>query len=239
MVEELHRIRRQILKRLAYDYPQTFADLHDDRVPSNKFSYHLQQLVEDGYIDKHDDGYRPTKQGEEVIARLAEEGFGAKEQPILGVIILVCDNDRLLVSTRKKEPFKGYTGTGPHGRVSKGEHPHAAARRILRERTGLEADDITLEGLLSVNTMREDELLYAHYHFIASCSAVSGELQEENSEFTNTWVHRDDLDEYTLFTEHPHVLDIERQEGFTVLEAERIQSGKELTDVHISQTSRY
>ncbi len=235
MAEDLPEARRKVLKQLGYEHPQSFSELQDDDTPSNRFSYHLQKLVEDGYIEKTEHGYILTGKGETFVARLSEGDTVEKKQPILGIIIIVKEDDQYLVSIRKKEPFKGYTGSGPHGRISMGEFPEDAARRILRERTGLTAEHITLEGLWILNTIRDGDLLYSHYHFIVSYDVVSGTLKNNTTEFKNRWADQEQLQEMNLFQDNQHIRDIAESDGFTTLEAERFQEGTEFTDLNIIQ----
>lgn len=239
MVEDLPEMRVEVLQQLAYEHPLTFSDLRDSDIPSNRFAYHLQQLVEDGYITKVDDAYTLTDKGETYVSRLSEDMHEEKEQPILGIIVIIERGGELLVSKRKKEPFKGYTCSGPHGRISADETPEDAGARIVKERTGLQAEQIKLNGIWIVNTVRDGEPLYSHYHFIARCNTFSGELQEETTDFKNTWIDREDMAELNMFTEHPHIMDIVEIDGFTIANAERFQNGNELTDLDVLKTETY
>lgn len=220
MKSEIYRIK--ILLKLAYNDRLTFSELWDRKITSNRFSYHLKELQKDGLIKKTDEVYTITPKGEKLIAYLSEKGYRAKEQPILGAIIIVQKGNKILYSFRKKEPFKGYYGE-PHGRISLGEGVEQAASRILKERTGLEGR-LELKGLWIVNTIRNNKVFYSHYHFILKASAVKGVLKRDTKDVSNTWVPVSSSNKLERFYDDDYILGIVRSKGFTIMEANRFQT---------------
>lgn len=177
----------EILFDLAYQNPASFSELKKRGVKSNRFAYHLKKLHEADYISKEEGNYDLTSKGEKLISKLSEEREGVKEQPILGVILIIQDEEKILCSKRKKEPFKGYSGL-PHGRISEGEDIEDAASRIAEERTGINSSGEQVEGLWLVDTEKDGELLYSHYHFVVRVKEFSGEILNNTDEFENTWI---------------------------------------------------
>ena len=57
-------------------------------------------------------------------------------KPLHGTLLALRQSDRLLLIRRAKEPYKGLLGL-PGGKMEQGETPLTAARREMREETGL------------------------------------------------------------------------------------------------------
>ena len=84
------------------------------------------------------------------------------DAPRLGAIAVLVDGDKVLLAQRGNPPDKGLWGF-PGGHVEPGETALEAARRELREETGLEARPV--EYLTNVDVIRRDGAgrVTAHY----------------------------------------------------------------------------
>ncbi len=74
--------------------------------------------------------------------------------PRLGAIAVLVEGDRVLLAQRGKSPDKGLWGF-PGGHVEPGETALEAARRELREETGLQARPV--EYLTNIDLIRRNE----------------------------------------------------------------------------------
>ena len=71
-----------------------------------------------------------------------------KESTSVMVDAVVIENEKLLLVTRKKDPFKGFL-TFPGGKVDEGEKVEDAVKRELREETSLDIEPIDILGVYS------------------------------------------------------------------------------------------
>ncbi|TDK43760.1 NUDIX hydrolase [Antarcticimicrobium luteum] len=83
--------------------------------------------------------------------------------PRLGAIAVLVDGDRVLLAQRGKSPDKGLWGF-PGGHVEPGETALEAARRELREETGLAARAV--EYLTNIDVIRRDDAGRVIVHYL-------------------------------------------------------------------------
>ena len=96
--------------------------------------------------------------------------------PKLGVSACVWRDGRVLIARRSKAPFKGVWSL-PGGHVEPGEILGDAARRELKEETGIEADLATIIDVAEV-IRRDGDKIAAHYAIVCFGGWwLSGEAQ--------------------------------------------------------------
>ncbi|WP_421981727.1 NUDIX hydrolase [Roseibium sp.] len=117
------------------------------------------------------------------------------DAPRVGVSVLCHDEGRVLLIKRAKDPFKGYWSL-PGGLVELGEPLLEAAKRELREETGVEAD--LFEPVETFDSIQFDENGKVLTHFILTvfCGALrSGEAVAADDASETDWVRPEDLDD--------------------------------------------
>ena len=85
------------------------------------------------------------------------------DRPLLGVSGLIRRQDRVLLVQRSRPPLTGLWSL-PGGLVEAGETLEEAARREIREETGIEADALEQIGLEEI--IERDEAGAARLHFV-------------------------------------------------------------------------
>lgn len=108
----------------------------------------------------------------------------------LAVEILVrhTDGDYLLVQRDYRKPaFPGYFEASAGGAAQKGEDPLTAAKRELREETGIDSDELTELGHMIYKRM-----LCYQYLCVTDCDKSSVTLQEGET-ISYKWVSEDEF----------------------------------------------
>ncbi len=128
------------------------------------------------------------------------------ERPLVGVGVVVCKGDQVLLVRRAKAPRRGQWSL-PGGAQKLGETVRQAAIREVREETGLE---VALTKLLdAVDSINRDEAGCVQYHYTLVDFAAewrAGEPTPGGDAAEARWVARGDLDRYELWEETVRVI---------------------------------
>jgi ADP-ribose pyrophosphatase YjhB (NUDIX family)/biotin operon repressor len=147
MNQETHMHESQVLalRQLLFTPVASFSEIQRATgLSSDHVNFHIKKLVSEGYAEKISKGYRLTHKGKEYANRLDTDEKVIEKQPKVSVAItLERKNEQgereFLFQQRKKNPYFDFWGR-PGGKVRWGESILEAARRELKEETGLGAD---------------------------------------------------------------------------------------------------
>ena len=127
-------------------------------------------------------------------------------RPIVGVGTVVLDGDMVLMVQRGKPPRQG-SWSLPGGAQELGETIHEAARREVREETGLEIEIFGLIDVVdSVRPDADDKIEY-HYTLIdVAGHAVGGTLMAGGDAQDCRWFTRPEIDAMDIWSETKRII---------------------------------
>lgn len=112
-----HNIQKHILSILLRQKVARFRDLRPPRVDTNLYSYHLKQLLTQGYVEKVQSGYTLSPLGLSYVDRVNADKFFVRHQPKIITMLLIQDGyGNVLLQHRTKQPYID-TWTLPYGKV--------------------------------------------------------------------------------------------------------------------------
>lgn len=190
---EIHPRQAQILTTLLFRERARFSDLNVTKITTDHFTFHVNQLLATGLIEKTQNKfYRLTVKGKEFANRFDTEKAKVERQAKVAVLIVVIKKDKYLVQKRLKQPYYGLHGF-PTGKVKWGETVSAAGRRELEEETGLKAK-IKLVGVKhKMDYNREGHLLEDKYFFVMRATQPQGTLVANFEGGQNIWLSREEI----------------------------------------------
>ena len=158
-MKQLHDIQIQILKNLLFSASLKYYQLKPNKeLENNKFNFHLNRLIDCGYITKRNQYYELTNTGKEYANRIGTDTHLRLQGKISVVVIITRNKDtETLIYTRLKHPFYGCQGH-LSGKVYWGETLDDAAKRELKEETNLDLIDserAALEKMFGKKTEQE------------------------------------------------------------------------------------
>lgn len=109
------------------------------------------------------------------------------------VNVCVKDGDYILLLDRQYDDFKGWIQPG--GKVEFPESFFEAAKRELKEETGLTALNLQLKGISGFTNPTKSER-YVYYDFL--CTEFEGKVFKESPEGNPVWWHIDELCEIPM-----------------------------------------
>lgn len=195
----MHQIQNNILGLLLFKKKARFAELNQDNVSNDHFTFHLKRLAEQGLVEKDNEGfYSLTRTGKEYANRLDvdSEKIDMERQAKTAVLVVAIDDSdkkrKYLVHQRLKHPFYGFYGF-ISGKIKWGELIYEAAERELREEAGLRAT-MNLAGVWHrIDYSSKNELLEDKYFYVMVATNVSGKLTESFKGGRNVWLSEKEI----------------------------------------------
>ncbi|MDE2335508.1 MAG: NUDIX hydrolase [Rhodospirillales bacterium] len=127
-------------------------------------------------------------------------------RPIVGIGVVVLRPGAVLAIRRARPPAQG-SWSLPGGAQKIGETAMQAARRELREETGLEVGELLLAGQADSITRDPQGRVQYHYSIIDFAAAWTGGIARAGGDATEPrWLRFEELDQYLLWSETRRVV---------------------------------
>jgi ADP-ribose pyrophosphatase YjhB (NUDIX family) len=194
---DINGIQAGILRQLFVKDGLRFAEINQDNVSSDQFSYHLRQLVKYGLIEKSaDNTYMLSAMGKTRTIMLYPNKDGFIEQGFMAVRIvlskIVDGREYFLVRKRTAVPYKGTYAT-PGDKIIFGEDIAEAAKRAMRLHTGLDCV-MRLCGITHIKDEYLGKIVQDKYFFVFTASNPKGELLVDSPTGINEWLTYEELE---------------------------------------------
>jgi 8-oxo-dGTP diphosphatase len=120
------------------------------------------------------------------------------DQPIVGIGVVIVDDQRIVLIKRGNEPAKGKWSI-PGGLIELGESPETAVIREAREETLLQVDNPRLIDVVNQAEWDTDGKLRYHYVIVDYLvHVVSGDIAAASDAVELHWVPFDEVENYDL-----------------------------------------
>ncbi|MBP9738665.1 NUDIX hydrolase [Candidatus Saccharibacteria bacterium] len=218
----VHTAQTAILRELLFHPSAGFAQLQKPTgLDSDHFKFHINRLVEVGYVTKKEDGtYTLSTAGKEYANRLDTDINTIEKQPKLSVALIIENEDgKFLSQQRLKQPYYGFWGRAT-GKVGWGETLLETGARELMEEAGLTAD-LSVGGFYhkmdyekGTEKMLEDKLFCVIYG-----TNPQGELIVDAEGHHNEWLSNEELAKKgTVFESVPEITEMCQKPGIGYIE---------------------
>lgn len=196
----MHPTQLKILKKLYFSDGLRYTNAKPSRLmENNEYSFHLNQLIKSGYVNKISDYYHLTNAGKEFTGRVDIDNLELGTQS--KITISVCctrktgNNQQFLIHTRLRQPFYGCQSF-LSGKLQFGNKITQSAEEELTKRAGLKgkAQIISIKHYL-VTDKESKELLEDLFLFLCHIRNPKGKLKKyRGGKFK--WINEKELNKY-------------------------------------------
>ena len=188
--KEIHPVQGKALIKLLFKTPSRFSELNVDHLDNDHFTFHLNQLLSLEFIEKINDKYQLTVKGKEFASLLDPEAIVTQRQGKPAVLVVCIDSSNLtkyLIQKRLKLPYYDYYSFIA-GKIRWGESVLEAAKRQLKEETGLNGD-MSLVGIHHKTDISNDKsIIEDKFYFIVKAENTEGTLQATSADGIHSWL---------------------------------------------------
>ncbi|MDA3855733.1 MAG: NUDIX domain-containing protein [Candidatus Woesearchaeota archaeon] len=202
-MNEENNIQKEILRKFMYNKKLKYGEIWDKKMcSSSNFDYHLKNLVGEGILKKEEDYYVLTTKGFNLVTSIDGVEIKTKGKPLVCSFVIGYKDGRVLLNTRKKQPFLGYLNI-PGGKVELGVSKIKQAEIEFLEETGFLAKDLKLKCVTEKISLEEDTNEVAHHiiGYFYICREFEGELLKDTREGDNFWIEVDKIVDYKRFVD--------------------------------------
>lgn len=197
----LNRIQKIILSKLIKSQGLKFTQAKPNNIENDLYNYHLQHLVNKGYVTKIKGIYLLTEKGKNLTTEEIELSNPHSDADKFKVSVLCCvirknkDNDTIILNqTRLRHPFYGDTGL-ISGKVHKEEKVADAASRVLFKKTGLSAKFRVMGLIRKIRYVKSQRNFFSDgFLFLCVSDEYTGELETQNQYGKNEWLTKSETE---------------------------------------------
>lgn len=191
----MHNIQHTILSNLATVESARFSSLKPENTETNLYSYHLNVLIRQGYVQKSQGVYRLTAAGLAYADRMSKEKVSIRIQPkIITMTVLIDENNAVYMYPKHKQPFIGKWNL-PSGKIHLDDPDiSAAAKREIKEKLGVVLDGVSHVGDAYIRVRSGHDLISTVFAHIFTKRVRSMDVVTE----FGAWMSSDDRKEAQL-----------------------------------------
>jgi ADP-ribose pyrophosphatase YjhB (NUDIX family)/predicted DNA-binding transcriptional regulator len=184
--------REQIFRLFLENTKLKFSEIEKAlKIRSNMVSYHLEKMQEEGLLKKEDDFYYLTKKAERYLP-IIKHVIGEELGPVPVVLVALINKDKILLIKRNKRPYQDYW-SAIGGKMRMEESFEDAAKRVVKEKTCIDAGFDNICNILYEQVEGEDIIKHSFIHFFIKMNSKDVDFKvSEHGELK--WFKIKDLD---------------------------------------------
>lgn len=188
-MKELSKIQNEILSKLLRSKGLRYSEAKVQNIDNDLYNYHLQFLVSKKFVEKKDGKYYLTDKGKQYVQKMDVLGRVKKyfKVSVLPYVVRTFKGKRqILLQRRLRHPYFGDIGT-VSGKVHVDEKLEEAARRKLKQETGLETDFRLIGVIRKIRRDKEGKVIEDTLYHVCYGEDPEGKLVNINKFGENFW----------------------------------------------------
>lgn len=173
---ELNTIKKkEIFKQFLFNKKLRFNEIEKlTKIRSNELAYYVEKLIENDILKKNEEFYELSETYEKFIPFFSEQ-----LSPLPVVLIACIKDDKILLSKREKRPYENHWGL-VGGKIYLNETINSAAKRMLKEKTYLDGEVVSINSVVHEQVKDDEEIKHAYFLFFVVMNS-SNEIKEKQN----------------------------------------------------------
>ena len=172
--------KKEIFKQFLFNKKLRFNEIEKlTGIRSNELSYFLQKLTDNNILTKNNEFYYLSEDYEKYIP------FFSEQLSPLPVLLIACIKDnKILMHKRTKRPYENHWGL-IGGRIYLNETISSAAKRMLKEKTYLDGEVISINSVVHEQVRGDNEIKHAYFLFFVIMNPLNQIKEKQNIKWFN------------------------------------------------------
>jgi len=226
--------REQIFSLFLHNSRLKFNEIEKAiKIRSNMVSYHLEKMREQEILEKNQEYYQLTKDSEKYIPIFANI-TGEKLSPVPIILVAIMHKNKILMIKRNRRPYKDYWSM-IGGKMLLNEDFKQSSIRIVKEKTGLDAEFISFNSIMQEKVKTNNEVKHNFILFFTK-TGVDKEKFSNSEHGELKWFNIEDLNPKNTIPSDYWLLKNKFSANIEVLNAEMNDDNGKLSNFKIQQT---
>ncbi len=167
--------KKEIFKQFLFNKKLRFNEIEKlTKIRSNELAYFLEKLIENNILKKNEEFYELSETYEKFIP------FFSEQLSPLPVVLIACIQDnKILLHKRTKRPYENHWSL-VGGKIYLNETVHTAAKRMLKEKTFLDGEVISINSVVHEQVKNGEEIKHAYFLFFVVMKPLTQIKDKEN-----------------------------------------------------------
>lgn len=172
----MHPIQRHILKQLTLNEYQRYSDLRPEDTEGNLFMYHIEQLINEGLVERSNKRYTLSPKGKKHAGIInVDTGMPRPQPKITTTVIARNDSQEHLIFEWKRQPFIHKTSF-IYGKTDYGKSIWDNARRELAMKASVDAE-VDWIGDVYVRVVENEQTINHMLTHVFEADYIKGEAK--------------------------------------------------------------
>lgn len=223
--------REQIFRLFLSNSKLKFNEIEKAiKIRSNMVSYHLDKMQEENILEKKQEYYQLTENAEKYVPIFANI-IGEKLSPVPVILVTIINKDKILMIKRNRRPYKDYWSM-IGGKMLLNEDFKQASLRIVKNKTGLDAEFISFNSIMQEKVKTNNEVKHNFILFFTKVRVNEDRFKySEHGELK--WFNIEDLNPENTIPSDYWLLKNKFSADLEVLNAEMQENEGLLTDFKV------
>jgi len=172
--------RKEIFRLFMQKSRLKFSEIEKElKIRSNMVSYHIEQMVKEGLLEKKEGLYSLTADAEKYIP-IFSLIIGQDLSPLPAVLVAAVREQKILLIKRSKRPYRDYWAM-VGGKMLLEETFKDTSLRLIKDKAGIEGEFLSINSVMQEHVRQDKLIKHSFILFFTKVSADDSNLSSSEA----------------------------------------------------------